>query len=102
MAIQVTGLFKNPTTNLIHESPLIQINAKLTYKGSLQIEGMVCFPGEICRDTIVFRDLDRKILNSDPSIIDPYDNLIQSIETFLMLELKSSNPINSQSIFSRV
>ena len=101
MAIQVNGLFKNPTSNLIHESPLIQINVNLSYKGYLHIEAGVCFTEDICRDTIVFRGLDRKSLNFDSSISDPYDCMLEAIETFLISELQSSNSINQQSTFSR-
>lgn len=102
MAIQVTGLFKSPTSNLIHESPLLKINAHLSYKGDLMVDLFVTSSDGICRDTVVYPNLNRETLTFNVNISDPYDQLINGLETFLITELQTSNSINSTSTFSRV
>lgn len=101
MAIQITGLFKNPTSQLIHESPLLKIVAHLSYQGNLHVDLHVVSEDGIHRDTVVFSNVDRSKLNYDISISDSYNSIIQAIETFVIPELQSANSINSKATFSR-
>jgi hypothetical protein len=102
MAIQVTGLFKNPTSQLIHESPLLKISAHLLYRGDLHVDLLVVSQNGVARDSAIYPNLDRKDLTFDASISDPYDSLILALETFLIAELQSENSINTGSIFTIV
>jgi len=101
MAIQVTGLFKNPTSQLIHESPLLKIVVALEYKGGLKVDVLITSTDGTPRDTVVYPYLNRTLLTFDPSIVDPYSSLIHALETFLIAQLQFANPINSESIFTR-
>lgn len=102
MAIQVTGLFKSPISQLIHESPLLKISAHLLYQGDLNVDLLITSPDGLNRDSIVYPNLDREDLTFDASISDPYDSLIRAIETFLISKLQSENSINTGSIFNIV
>ena len=98
MAIQVTGLFKNPTSNLIHESPSMKLVPILSHKGKLDLDVHI---NDFGVDTIVYKDIDRTLLQYN-STTDPYDRIIQALEEYVIQNLKNSNPINIGSTFTKI
>lgn len=98
MAIQVTGLFKNPTSNLIHESPSMKLVPILSHKGKLDLDVHI---NDFGVDTIVYKDIDRTLLQYN-STTDPYDRIIQALEEYVIQNLKNSNPINTGSTFTKI
>lgn len=98
MAIQVTGLFKNPTSNLIHESPSMKLVPILSHKGKLDLDVHI---NDFGVDTIVYKDIDRTLLQYN-NTTDPYDRIIQALEEYVIQNLKNSNPINTGSTFTKI
>jgi len=99
MAIQVTGLFKNPTSNLIHESPSMKLVPILSFRGKLDLDVHI---NNFGLDTIVYKDINRALLQYDNDIIDPYDRLISALENYVIDNLKTANTINSVLTFTKV
>jgi hypothetical protein len=88
MAIQVTGLFRNPTSNLIHESPSLKLIPILSFKGQLDLDVHI---NNFGIDTIVYKNIDRTLLQYDNNIMDPYDRLISALENYVIDNLKVRN-----------
>ena len=88
MAIQVTGLFRNPTSNLIHESPSFKLIPILSFKGQLDLDVHI---NNFGIDTIVYKNIDRTLLQYDNNIMDPYDRLISALENYVIDNLKVRN-----------
>lgn len=99
MAIQVTGLFKNPTSNLIHESPSMKLVPILSVKGKLDLDVHI---NDFGVDTIVYKSIDRSLLQYDSNIIDPYDKMISALENYVINNLKTANSINSAATFTKI
>ncbi len=99
MAIQVTGLFKNPTSNLIHESPSMKLVPILSTKGKLDLDVHI---NDFGVDTIVYKSIDRGLLQYDSNIIDPYDKMISALENYVIDNLKTANSINTGSTFTKI
>lgn len=99
MAIQVTGLFKNPTSNLIHESPLMKLVPIFSFKGKLDLDIHI---NDFGVDTIVYKDIDRTLLQYDNNITDPYNKIISALENYVINDLKTKNSINSGSTFTKI
>ena len=97
MAVQVTGLFQNPQTNLIYESPLLTMVPQLLYADGLELIINIRDNGSIC-----YRNIDKNTLTYDPSITDPYSQLIDALDTYSIEMLQNANPINRASTFSKV
>jgi hypothetical protein len=96
MAIQVTGLFRNPTSNLIHESPSLKLIPILSFKGQLDLDVHI---NNFGIDTIVYKNIDRTLLQYDNNIMDPYDRLISALENYVIDNLKMRN---TTSTFTKV
>jgi hypothetical protein len=96
MAIQVTGLFRNPTSNLIHESPSLKLIPILSFKGQLDLDVHI---NNFGIDTIVYKNIDRTLLQYDNNIMDPYDRLISALENYVIDNLKVRN---TTSTFTKV
>jgi len=96
MAIQVTGLFRNPTSNLIHESPSLKLIPILSFKGQLDLDVHI---NNFGIDTIVYKNIDRTLLQYDNNIMDPYDKLISALENYVIDNLKVRN---TTSTFTKV
>ena len=88
MAIQLTGLFRNPTSNLIHESPSLKLIPLLSFKGQLDLDVHI---NNFGIDTIVYKNIDRTLLQYDNNIMDPYDRLISALENYVIDNLKVRN-----------
>ena len=99
MAIQVTGLFKNPTSNLIHESPSMKLVPIFSFRGKLDLDVHIKDFGV---DTIVYKSIDRGLLQYDSNIIDPYDKMISALENYVIDNLKTVNSINSAATFTKI
>ncbi len=99
MAIQVTGLFKNPTSNLIHESPSMKLVPIFSFRGKLDLDLHI---NDFGVDTIVYKSIDRGLLQYDSNIIDPYDKMISALENYVIDNLKTVNSINSAATFTKI
>ena len=99
MAIQVTGLFKNPTSNLIHESPSMKLVPIFSFRGKLDLDVHI---NDFGVDTIVYKSIDRGLLQYDSNIIDPYDKTISALENYVIDNLKTVNSINSAATFTKI
>ena len=96
MAVQVTGYFQNPQTNLIYESPLLTMVPQLLY--SNQIELLINI-GDL--GSINYGSVDKDTLTYDPLITDIYSQLIDALDTYAISMLQNANPINSASTFTK-
>jgi hypothetical protein len=95
MAIKVTGFFKNPSSTLIYDSPLLTLIPYLGYPGSISMDVNIgnnegTIPYHNIRKNLIYNDL----------ITDPYEKLLDSLETYVISTL-TSDTINQQSIFTR-
>lgn len=97
MAIQVTGLFKNPQTSLIYESPLLTLVPHLEYAGIINMDVHISSNG-----TIGYSNVDRTTLTYDTLITDPYLQLIDALETFVINDVQNANSINESATYTRV
>lgn len=96
MAVQVTGYFQNPQTNLIYDSPLLTMVPQLLYADGLELIINIGDNGNIC-----YRNIDKNTLTYNISITDPYSQLIDALDTYSIEMLQNANPINSASTFSK-
>jgi hypothetical protein len=96
MAIKVTGFFQNPQTGLIHESPLLTLTPHLQYAGQITMDVFIANNG-----AIRYQSIDKATLTYDATIVDPYTQLIDALDTYVIDNLKDANPINSASIFAK-
>lgn len=97
MAIQVTGLFQNPTTGLIYQSPKLTLDPHLEYAGLMNMDVHI---GDR-NGTVPYSNIDRSLLKYNTEITDPYNQLIDALETMVIDNLKNANEINSQSTFEK-
>lgn len=96
MAIQVTGFFQNPATGLIYQSPKLTLVPHLEYAGVINMDVHIGNNG-----TVPYSSIDRNILIFNPEITDPYNQLIDALETMVINNLKDANEINQGSIFEK-
>lgn len=89
MAIQVTGFFQNPQSGLIYDSPLLTLIPHLTYAGGISLDVNINNNG-----CIGYQSIDRSTLTYNTSITDPYSQLIDALETYVIDNLQNSNDIN--------
>jgi hypothetical protein len=97
MAIKVTGLFQNPISGLIYQSPLLKLVPILQYYGMVQMDVFI----DENIGSIPYQMISRSGLTYDNQITDPYDQLINALEDYVISDLQSANTINSESIFSK-
>jgi hypothetical protein len=111
MAIQVTGLFQNPMTGLIHQSPKLKLIPHLRYAGIIDLNVHITghLQASIPHSTanlhvvgsIPYSNIDRATLIYNPEITDPYNQLIDALETMVIANLQDANSINEQATFER-
>ena len=94
MAIKVTGYFKNPTTGLIHESPLLTLVPHLQNMGQLQMDVHISGGG-----TVAYHSIDKNSLVYNSEITDGYSQLIDALETYVINNLKTANDVNAAATF---
>lgn len=89
MAIQVTGLFKNPKTGQLFQSPKLELVPQLTYRGVISMDVNIVseYTG-----AIPYENVDRSSLTYNLEIVDPYNQLIDALETFVIQDVSVSNP----------
>jgi len=89
MAIQVTGLFKNPQTQQLFSNPKLEMNPHLSYRGQikLQVDITSDFNGSIS-----YEDIDKNQLIYNEEITDPYTQIIDALEDYVIEKLSPFNP----------
>jgi len=92
MAIQVTGLFINPQSGLIYDSPILTLVPHLENPGLILLD--VKING---RDCIGYSNIDRSTLEYS-DILDPYDNLIEALKKYVIQDLQNVG-INQNATF---
>jgi hypothetical protein len=97
MAIQVTGLFQNPISGLIYQSPTLKLVPILQYYGMVQMD---VFINENV-GAVPYPMISRNELTYDTQITDPYDQLIDALENYVIDDLQNANSINSGSTFTK-
>ena len=96
MAVKVTGFFQNPQTGLIYDSTLLTLVPHLQYAGQIVMDVFVANNG-----AVGYQSIDKSTLTYDATITDPYTQLIDALDTYVIDNLKDANPINSASIFAK-
>ena len=96
MAVHVTGFFQNPQTGLIYESPLLTLTPHLQYAGRIAMDVFIANNG-----VVGYQNIDKTTLTYDATITDPYDQLIDALDIYVINNLKDANAINSASIFTK-
>jgi hypothetical protein len=96
MAVQVTGLFQSTATGLIYQSPLLTLVPHLAYAGMIKMDVYIADNG-----AIGYENIDKLTLTYDPTITDPYSQLIDALDTFVIDNLQNANEINSQATFEK-
>ena len=112
MAIQVTGLFQNPATGLIHQSPKLKLVPHLEYGGVINMDVHITGPSPATIPhstentnvvgTVPYSNVDRTTLTFNTEITDPYNQLIDALETMVISNLQDANTINEQATFEKV
>jgi hypothetical protein len=97
MAIKVTGLFQNPISGLIYQSPLLKLVPILQYYGMVQMDVFI----DENIGSIPYQMISRSGLTYDNQITDPYDQLIDALEDYVIADLQNANSINSGSTFEK-
>ena len=108
MALQITGSFKNGYA--FYENPQLQLTPYLTYRGGIAMDVNITIPytitsgpqsGSTGYTQVGAIPMYPKTsdLNYPEPPIDPYSDLINSLETYIITQLSGSNP---GSTFNRV
>jgi hypothetical protein len=92
MAIQVTGLFINPQSDLIYDSPTLTLVPHLINPGLISLDVMING-----RDCIGYNNINRSVLEYG-SASDPYDNLIEALKKYVIEDLQNVG-INQNATF---
>lgn len=108
MAIQITGSFKNGYAN--YENPQLQLIPHLTYRGKIAMDVNITIPtyvtnsfgtGSMSYPQVgaipMYPENSQLIAPETP--VDPYSDLIYSLETYIISNLSGSNP---GCVFNRV
>ncbi len=101
MAIQITGSFKNGYAS--YENPQLQLVPHLTYRGKIAMDVNITVPvhvttgiqsGSIAYPQVgaipMYPENSQLIAPETP--VDPYSDLIYSLETYVINNLSGSNP----------
>ena len=104
MAIQVTGFFPNPNNDSYVKDAVITLNVKQVPMGRLDVECQLCVEKEITNpgnvtslqlmnvSQFTVYDIDRTELSFDVSLTDPYEQLLSSVQDFLIEKFTTENP----------
>jgi hypothetical protein len=91
MAVQVTGFFQNPQSNLIYQNPILQLVPHLEFPGKINMDVNIVSGGF---GAVGYSNIDRISLTYDDQIVDAYDRLIDALETYVINDLKDANDLN--------
>ena len=100
MAIKVTGLFKNPQSGLIYENPTLMLIPHLEYANKINLE--VFIDAQLYVNVMHYNNLTKDSLTYDPSITNPYLQLINALETVVIDNVKDANSMNQSATYTRV
>ena len=100
MAIKVTGLFKNPQSGLIYEDPTLILIPHLEYANKINLE--VFIDSQLYVNVMHYSNLTKDSLTYDPSITNPYLQLINALETVVIDNVKDANSMNQAATYDRV
>jgi hypothetical protein len=100
MAIKVTGLFKNPQSGLIYENPTLMLVPHLEYANKINLE--VFIDSQLYVNVIHYPGLNKDSLVCDPSITNPYLQLINALETIVINDVQNANSMNQSATYDRV
>jgi hypothetical protein len=100
MAIKVTGLFKNPQSGLIYENPTLMLIPHLEYANKINLE--VFIDAQLYVNVMHYSNLTKDSLTYDPSITNPYLQLINALETVVIDNVKDANSMNQSATYDRV
>lgn len=101
MAIQITGSFKNGYAS--YTDPQLQLIPHLTYRGTIAMDVNIVVPTYVTESTgvITYPYIQVGAIPMYPSTseltypvvpVDPYSDLIYSLETYIITQLSGSNP----------
>ena len=96
MAVQVTGLFQSPATGLIYQSPLLTLVPHLAYAGQIKMDVFIADNG-----AIGYENIDKSALTYDATITDAYSQLIDALDTYVLVNLQDANDINRAATFEK-
>lgn len=108
MAIQITGSFKSGYAS--YQNPQLQLIPHLTYRGGIAMDVNITVPVEVTEgeqsgsyqyyqvSAIPMYPQRLDLIPPQPPV-DPYSDLINSLETYVITQLSGSNP---ECIFNRV
>ena len=100
MAIKITGLFKNPQSGLIYENPTLMLIPHLEYANKINLE--VFIDSQLYVNVMHYSNLTKDSLTYDPSITNPYLQLINALETVVIDNVKDANSMNQSATYDRV
>jgi hypothetical protein len=104
MAIQVTGFFPNPNNDSYVKDAVITLNIRQVPMGRLSVDCQLCVekeitdPGNVTSLQLMqvsmfsVNDIDRTELSFDVSLTDPYEQLLSSVQDFLIEKFTTENP----------
>jgi hypothetical protein len=104
MAIQVTGFFPNPNNDSYIKDAVIALNVQQIPMGRLDIQCQLCVEKEVTNPSNVtslqlvtvsqftVNNIDRAELSFDVSLTDPYEQLLSSVQDFLIEKFTTENP----------
>lgn len=101
MAVKVTGLFQSPQSKVIYESPILGLVPHLEYPGTLNLEVRIIPSGsKTPNGGLNYPNISQQQLYYPPQGT-PYEQVIYSLETYVITNLSGSSAINSQATFER-
>jgi hypothetical protein len=101
MAIQITGSFKNGYAS--YTDPQLQLIPHLTYRGTIAMDINIVIPTYVTESTGAYVLTYPQVgaipmypstseLTYPSTPVDPYSDLIDSLETYIITQLSGSNP----------
>jgi hypothetical protein len=104
MAIQVTGFFPNPNNDSYVKDAVITLNIQQIPMGRLDVQCQLCVEKEVINpgneaslqlmtvSQFTVNNIDRTELSFDVSLSDPYEQLLSSVQDFLIEKFTTENP----------
>jgi len=105
MAIQVTGFFPNPNNDSYVKDAVITLNVKQVPMGRLDVECNLKVEKEVTTPStnvvttqlvsvsqFTVNNIDRSLLTFNDDITDPYEKLLDGVQTYLISKFEEENP----------
>lgn len=90
MAIQVKGIFKNPQSKLMYDSPLLELAPHMLPYGKILVDANIV--NDSLQVGALAVEVNRQDLVYDDKIDDGHDRLFQSIQDYVMEWLETNVP----------